>query len=168
MIKPIHIIFAIFWVVGAASPVIAGSPAINLYGTVITCTAANRQIVSFYTDPNAAAAARPLGGARADFTPRFGYTIAIDPQLINNLPPLGALLVIYHECAHVALPMGVGLGSPTQERNADCYAIQAMRKRGLLKSWVDFRQAMSAVVVSGGGHTIDSNRINFMATCFTQ
>lgn len=61
--------------------------------------------------------------------------------------------------------MGVGLMSPSQERNADCYAIQAMRNHGYINSWEDFNQAMSAVIVSGGAHFMSQQRINAIAQC---
>ena len=147
------------------SKVYAEYAQIYVHGVRLSCTASNGQTVLFYDHPAAAEAARQLGGARADFTPQYGYTIALDPQLMNNLPFLGAIFVVYHECAHVALPMGVGLMSPSQERNADCYAIQAMRNHGYINSRDDFNQAMSAVIVSGGAHSMSQQRINAIAQC---
>ncbi|QRV24355.1 hypothetical protein [Marinomonas foliarum] len=148
-----------------SSKVYAEYPQIYVHGVPLSCTASNGQTVLFYDHPGAAQAAKQLGGARADFTPQYGFTIALDPQLMNSLPFLGAIFVVYHECAHVALPMGVGLMSPSQERNADCYAIQAMRDHGFIKSWDDFNQAMSAVIVSGGAHFMSQKRINAIAQC---
>ena len=145
--------------------VYAQYPEINIHGVSISCTASNNQIVLFYDHTNAAQAAKQLGGARADFTPQFGYTIALDPQLMNSLPFLGALFVVYHECAHVVLPIGVGMGSPFQERNADCYAIQAMTAHGFIKSSEDFNQAMSAIITSGGAHYMSEQRINAIIQC---
>jgi len=138
---------------------------IHIYGVPISCTASNNQTVLFYDHPAAAFAAKQMGGARADFSPQFGYTIALDPQFMNNLPPLGAFFTVYHECAHVALPMGVGLASPSQERNADCFAVRSMKEDGLLNSWSDFHKAMSAVISSGGGHFMNQQRISAMAKC---
>ena len=129
-----------------------------------SCSATNGQPVPIYTDPWAAYFARQMGGARADFT-NFGFTIAIDPGFLLGLPPLGALFTFYHECAHVSLPMGIGLASPMQERNADCYAVQFMRTRGMIRNWRDFEQAMSAVIRSSGGHYVDVQRISAMSTC---
>lgn len=150
---------------GHLNPASAQELRITVHGIPITCTASNGQPVPFYFHPAAAQAARAMGGARADATPRYGFTIAIDPQYIQRLPRLGALLVVYHECAHVALPMGVGLMSPAQERNADCYAVRAMRAHGLINNWNDFQESMSAIVVSGGGHRVDQARILNMANC---
>lgn len=158
-------VIILFLLVSINSKVYAEYPQIYVHGVPLSCTASNGQTVLFYDHPAAAQAARQLGGARADFTPQYGYTIALDPQLMNNLPFLGAIFVVYHECAHVALPMGVGLMSPSQERNADCYAIQAMRNHGYINSWDDFNQAMSAVIVSGGAHFMSQQRINAIAQC---
>ena len=138
---------------------------VNVHGVSISCTASNGGLVPFYADRNAARAARKMGGARADFRPRYGYTIALDLNFMNSLTPLGAFFAIYHECAHVALPMGVGLGSSAQERNADCHAVRSMRAHGLIRSSNDFNQAMSAVIQSGSGHSIDRRRINAAARC---
>lgn len=138
---------------------------VYVHGQPVSCTASNGQQVLFYDHQGAAMAARQMGGARADFTPQFGYTIALDPDFMNRLPRLGALFAVFHECGHVALPMGVGLASPAQERNADCYAVRTMRQYGILNSWDDFNEAMSAVVTSGGGHAMTQQRINAMAQC---
>lgn len=164
MKKSIILLF-LFWQVVIIPAASAQQYVVNVFGIPISCTASNGQQVPFFTDPQAAQAARQLGGARADYSPQYGFTIALDPQFMNSLPRLGALLTLYHECAHVALPMGVGLMSPMQERNADCYAIRWMRNNGLIGSWADFEQAMSAVIVSGGGHNIDYQRINAMSQC---
>jgi hypothetical protein len=145
------------------STVYAEYPQIYVHGVPLSCTASNGQTVLFYDHPEAAQAANQLGGARADLTPQHGYTIALAPQLMNSLPFLGAIFFVHHECAHVALPMGVGLMSPSQEENADCYAIQAMVGHGYIKSWNDFNQAMSAVIGSGGAHFMGQQRINTIA-----
>lgn len=138
---------------------------IYIHGEPVTCTASDGQTVLFYDHPAAAHAARQRGGARADFSPQFGYTIAFDPQFMNSLPFLAAIFVVAHECAHVALPMGVGLASHYQEKNADCWAVQAMTALGYLTSWNDFTEAMSAVVASGGGHAVNQQRISAAAQC---
>lgn len=151
--------------IGASTKVFAEYPIIYMHGKPVSCTASNGQTVLFYDNPAAAQAARQMGGARADFTQQFGYTIALDPSFMNSLPFLGAIFSAYHECAHVALPMGVGLGSPSQERNADCYAAQAMKAHGYIKSWKDFNEAMSAIIVSGGGHAMSAQRINAIKQC---
>ncbi|HAS8165124.1 TPA: hypothetical protein I7709_20880, partial [Vibrio vulnificus] len=82
---------------------------ISVHGVPISCKASNGQQVPFFDDPQSAHAATQLGGARADFVPGMGYRISLSPQFMSSLPPLGALFTVYHECAHVALPMGVGL-----------------------------------------------------------
>lgn len=74
-----------------------------------------------------------MGGARADYT-SHGYQIALDLDFKNSLSPLGALFTVFHEFAHVALPMRVGLASPRQQRNADCYAISSMKTLGFIRS----------------------------------
>ena len=154
---------ALSWIV--ASPVQAQYLQISVWGQPITCKASNGQQVLFFDNPAAADAARQLGGARADWTPQYGYTIALDPQYMNSLPRLGALFVVYHECAHVALPFGVGLGSPTQELAADCHAIRFMRAHGLINNWTDFEQAMTAIYVAGGAHAANRQRTARMAAC---
>lgn len=150
---------------GIQLPAKAQQFSIYLYGVPFTCTASNGQPVPFWLNELAAAAARPMGGARADLTPHAGFTIAIDPQFLESLPRLGAIFTIYHECAHVALPMGIGLMSPMQERNADCYAIQAMRAHGLINSMEEFQESVSAVQASGGLHQITQARIDAMSRC---
>jgi hypothetical protein len=155
----------LFYLLVGSFNMYAQYPLVHIQGVPVSCTASNGQTVLFYDHPAAAQAAKQLGGARADFTPQYGYTIALDPQLMNNLPFLGALFVVYHECGHVALPMGVGMMSQFQEKNADCYAVQAMRSHGYINSWSDFNKAMSAVIMSGGGHYMSQQRINSIAQC---
>ncbi|WCE32293.1 hypothetical protein [Vibrio sp. SCSIO 43137] len=135
---------------------------IFVHGVPISCTASNGQQVPFFDDPQSAQAAIQLGGARADFVPGMGYRISLSPQFMNSLSPLGALFTVYHECAHVALPMGVGLNSPMQERNADCYAVQMMQAHGLINNFQQFQSAMSAISKHG---VMDINRVNAMAQC---
>lgn len=156
---------AMFLLVIITGSVSAQQYEVNVHGVPISCTASNGRLVPFYADMNAARLARQLGGARADYSPKYGYTIALDLSFMNSLPPLGAFFAMYHECAHVALPMGVGLASPRQERNADCHAVRSMRAHGLIRSLNEFNEAMSAVVQSGGGHYIDNQRIRAAANC---
>lgn len=158
-------ILFLFVLLGSAIQANGQQTVVSIFGTSVYCRASNGQLVPIFDDVHAAAAARSSGGARADFSNQNGFTIAVDPYFMNSLPRLGAFMVFYHECAHVALPMGVGLNSPSQERNADCAAIRFMVSRGLIKSWGDFQEAMSPVIVNGWGHGIDINRINHMASC---
>lgn len=137
---------------------------INVHGVPVSCTASNGQLVPIFTDFQSALAAKQLGGARADLTP-YGYRISLDLPFMNSLSPLAAFFVMYHECAHVALPMGVGLASPAQERNADCHAIQSMQLHGLIKNYQDFQEAMTAVIKVGGAHAFSQQRINQISAC---
>jgi len=136
---------------------------INYRGVPINCTAANGVPVAFHFDYYGAQLARSYGGGFATYD-RTGPKIALDLNYLNSMHPLAAFLIVYHECAHLALPMGVGLASPYQERNADCYAIRAMRNHGLINNWNDFRYAISSVPMR---HPLDQQRLTGMANCIS-
>jgi len=133
---------------------------VNIQGLPISCQASNGQQVKFYTHPQAALLARQLGGARADFTPQYGYTIALDLSFLNSLPPLAAMFVVLHECGHTGLPMGVGMKSPHQESNADCYAARIMRSEGYLTTNSAFDETMQSVRAVSASHMVSQQRIS--------
>lgn len=141
------------------------SYSINIHGIPFNCTANNGQPVPIFTDPQSAAAAAPLGGARADAVPGLGYRISLNLAMLSQTPPRSAVMVFFHECAHVALPMNVGLNSPMQEVNADCWAVQQMVAHGFVTSWQEFNEAVTYVYQIGGMNGITQQRINQMAQC---
>lgn len=140
----------------------AQQTAVSIYGGQYRCVANNGQMVPIYfqTIPDAAM-------ARAD--PSLGYIIILNPSAMNQLNPYAAVFVFFHECAHVALPMGVGLASPYQETNADCYAIRAMRDRGMIPTLQEFQAAVSAIANSTGSmmHPPGYQRVQNMANCIS-
>ena len=92
----------------------------------------------------------------------------LSPTYLNTLPRLAAFNLFYHECAHLALPMGVGLQNPEQESKADCYAVQEMRKQGLIRSWEEFTEAtayLRTLKATGKGHRPGPERVEEAAKC---
>lgn len=61
-----------------------------------------------------------------------GPVIVFNPRRMAQLSPITRIWVYYHECAHHALGHTVGNRVVTRENDADCWAIRAMRYRGLL------------------------------------
>ncbi len=120
---------------------------VNVHGIPVYCTASTGQPVPFYFT-NAAMAS---GGGHASMHPTFGASIRLAPATLNTIPPLSAVMVVFHECAHVALPMGIGLASPAQEFNADCYAIQTMANLNLVYDQATFNQAVAYVAGFSNG-----------------
>lgn len=134
---------------------------VSIHGTDLVCRDAAGQPVPVWWTEDAMAKG---GGAWAQVLPGSGTSILLSPTFIAKLPRLGAFLVFFHECAHVALPMGVGLGTPAQERNADCHAVAEMQRRGLITSWKEFETSTSAMVASLG-HIQAADRISQAAKC---
>ncbi len=58
--------------------------------------------------------------------------IVFNPRRMADLQPITRVWVYYHECAHHALGHSSGNRALTRENDADCWAIRAMRHRGLL------------------------------------
>jgi hypothetical protein len=58
--------------------------------------------------------------------------IVFNPRRMADLSPITRVWVYYHECAHHALGHTVGNRLATRENDADCWAIRAMRYRGIL------------------------------------
>lgn len=58
--------------------------------------------------------------------------IVFNPRRMLDLSPATRIWVYYHECAHHALGHTSGNRLATRENDADCWAIRAMRYRGLL------------------------------------
>lgn len=145
----------------------AQSYSINIHGVPLSCTANNGQLVPIFTDPHSAAAAAPLGGARADWLPGSGYRISLHTGMLSQTSPRAAIMVFFHECGHVALPNGVGLNSPYQEANADCWAARQMVQTGFLTSHQEFQEAVQYVIQIGGMNGLTQARINQMWLCAT-
>lgn len=103
-----------------------------------------------------------VGIATHDF---YGRPIIImNPQVLNQFPPLAREFWFAHECAHHALP-------PWQnsEDAADCYAIQAMRWLGMLNNPAEVNQFFASLSGLPGniwtGHRPGPGRIQLMQTC---
>ncbi len=161
--------FRVLLALGAAlifamsTPAVAQSHYLNFNGIPLNCTTANGRPVQIFTSPSAARFASQHGGGYALNSPRYGPLILLDLRLLNRIPYRAALLVFYHECAHLALPFGVGLGSASQERNADCFAIRALRDHGVIRTWGDFDSAVS--YAASMRHSLTNSRIEAMARC---
>lgn len=120
-----------------ASQAHAQSTVISPYGMPISCIAANNFPVTFFLTDQA----MQSGGGYATYENNWPV-VYLSPSLLRSLPPRAGTFLVYHECAHLSLPMGVGLGSPDQETSADCYAAQHMVSTGLIQNWGEFREAM--------------------------
>lgn len=112
---------------------------VNIHGYQFSCVANNGQQVPIYFSPS-------VQGARADLNTQTGiYTIGMNLQHMNMMHPLAAIFTAFHECGHVALPLGIGLSSIDQESNADCFAIRNMRDMGMIMNGVQFENAISVI-----------------------
>lgn len=137
---------------------------IKIHGVPISCTADGGKKVPLIISDQA----RKWGGGYAHTDPVKGPTLMLSPTYLNTLPRLAAFNLFYHECAHLALPMGVGLGNPEQEKKADCYAVREMRKHGLISSWEDFKEAtayLRTLKATGKGHRPGPERVKMAARC---
>jgi len=161
MLRSLIVLFALL----ASNGAFAQTFLFNIHGIPFSCTAHNGQPVPVFTDPVSAAAAAPLGGARADWVPGSGYRISLNVPMLSSAPPRAAVMVFYHECGHVALPPGVGLNSPMQERNADCWAIQNMVNDGFIQNMTQFQEAVQYVLHIGGLNGFTTSRIAAMRQC---
>ncbi len=137
---------------------------LQMHGKTFVCESSTGQRVSFYFSE---AAVQVGGGAVA--TRKDGRdAITFSKTYMQGLSRQAAFFVAHHECAHLALPMGTGLGSPSQETNADCYAVAKMQNSGLLTSWSEFADAMTAIRNSSGsasGHLPGPERVKAAAAC---
>ncbi|HBH89091.1 hypothetical protein [Ponticaulis sp.] len=143
-----------------------GSSSINIAGLNFYCNANNGARVPIYFTENAWRG----GGAMAGIDPYRGFYIDVSPNYLYSLNQYAAAYVFLHECAHVALPFGVGLASPSQEMNADCYAIRQMRNLRLINNPYEFNAAVSAVANMPGspaGHLPGPARIRHLAQCIS-
>ncbi len=133
---------------------------LNIHNVPFSCYANNGQPVPIFFSNH-------IQGARADLTPQHGYTIGINLDHLNNMHPLAAIFTAFHECGHVALSLGVGLMSPNQEINADCFAIQNMRRIGLIRTQYEFENAISVILNSSGSmlHPPGHIRRQLMTRC---
>lgn len=152
---------------GPASKVAAQSYQIQYRGYPIWCTAYGGVPVRIWTDAQSGAMAQQHGGGFAMAqTPTSEPVILLDLTTLNGIPVRSAFMLIYHECAHLALPIGVGVGSSVSERNADCHAILSMRSAGLVRNWQEFGEAVA--YASSLPHGISSGRISAMQQCLIQ
>jgi len=55
-----------------------------------------------------------------------------NPNVLRRFHPITRTFWYYHECAHHALGHSLGNRPISRERDADCWAIRQMKKRGLL------------------------------------
>lgn len=58
--------------------------------------------------------------------------ILLNPNILRRFRPITRTFWFYHECAHHALGHSLGFRPMSRERDADCWAIRQMRRRGLL------------------------------------
>ncbi|MCZ4270408.1 hypothetical protein O4H48_21200 [Rhodobacteraceae bacterium G21628-S1] len=144
---------------------IAQQTSINIHGTLFDCTAHNGQLVPIFVDPQSASAAAQLGGARVDWVPSFGWRMSLNIPMLNQAPPRSAVMVFFHECGHVALPVGVGTNSPLQEINADCWSVQNMVAGGYIQNMAHFQEAVQYVLQIGGMNGFTQYRIAAMQQC---
>lgn len=137
---------------------------VQIHGGTLSCRANNGTIVPLVISEKAI----QYSGGFASIDAIHGTSIMLSPTFLNGLPRLAALHLFYHECGHVALPSGVGLGTHAAEKNADCYAVKEMRRAGLITSWQDFTEAMTlarSLPASSMGHLPGEERVNAAAQC---
>lgn len=115
----------------------SGGPhySLNFDGVPVSCTARTGKLVPIYLDE----AANRWGGGVVRTQPHD--LMVLSPSVLKRLPIRSALFLFYHECAHLALPIGTGTYAMQQETNADCYAMQFMTRNKIVKSISEFREA---------------------------
>lgn len=75
----------------------------------------------------------PASLHRAYAAMRGGRPVVVfNPNKMTDLQPITRIWVYYHECGHHALGHTSGNRAVTRENDADCWAIRAMRYRGIL------------------------------------
>ena len=138
---------------------------IPLSGLLVSCQTSWGQQVPIYLDD---AVYRNIGRAGyAGGNPRAPY-IVLSPTWLNQVPYQAAMFWFYHECAHVNLPIGIGVGNRGSEITADCFAINRMKAHNLIRNPGDFNAIASSIINlpgSGSGHLPGPYRINAMARC---
>lgn len=95
--------------------------------------------------------------------------IAMDPRLLETLPPKLQLFFYGHECAHHVLGH-VYAFSLTRETEADCWSIKNGRDRALF-SREDVEGFAPHLARSGGsswGHMPGTERAKFLLKCFDE
>lgn len=138
--------------------------AVEVHGENLSCfDASGIAVPILFSD-----AAIPLGGGAYASTGPNGPSIMLSPKYMDGLSRQAAIFVFFHECAHVALPIGIGLGSSSQETTADCYAANEMGRKGFIKTWAEFADAMGAITNAPGsakGHPPGKERIVRASAC---
>ncbi len=139
-------------------------PSIRLHGVPLSCTAHGGKKVPLIISDQA----MKWKGGYAKLDPVKGPSLMLSPTYLNTLPRLAAFNLFYHECAHLALPIGIGFQNPKKESKADCYAVKAMRKHGLISSMKDFREAtqfLRTLNATSEGHLPGPERVKQAAKC---
>jgi len=141
-------------------------PSIKLHGVPVSCTADGGKRVPLIISDKAI----KKGGGLARVDSVNGPTLMLSPTYLNTWPRLAAFNLFYHECAHLALPIGKGLqeNKEQQERTADCYAIKKMREHGLISSMEEFKEATSFLrkqKATSEGHLPGPERVRLAAKC---
>ena len=137
---------------------------INIAGIPFYCNSNMGTLVPIYHTETA----QQGGGAMAGYNNYRGFFIDVSPSYMSSINAYAAAFVFLHECAHVALPFGIGMGTFYQESNADCWAIQRMRDFGMIQNHYQFEAAISAVANSPGspmGHLPGPQRIQNAWQC---
>lgn len=142
------------------------SPKVIISGKSIGCNTPSHKEVLFFDSPSSAKVAHSNGGALADFIHNNGFGIYVDTKQLNSMPFFASIFTVYHECAHVVLPIKVGKGPDRHEKKADCHALKAMKKDGYLSEWKPFVQGLNDVMKNGGSHSLSTKRIGDMKQCF--
>jgi hypothetical protein len=94
-----------------------------------------------------------------------GYpVILMNPNVLQNFPPLAQEFWFAHECAHHVL-----LPYQNNETNADCYAVRALRYLRLLQNPNAVQQFFSSILGLQGnpwsGHLPGPQRVQAMRIC---
>lgn len=146
------------------TPSTAQSYQIAPYGLPMDCKSASGERVAFYFTDSAMSS----GGGYATYY-NGQPVIYLSPSFLQKLPRLAGYFLIFHECAHHALPFGVGLGAPrTQETASDCFAAGQMVELGIVSNWSEFREAMTQLAAFPGssqGHPPGPIRVANAARC---
>ena len=158
----LSLIFIVFFDKSNAQETESWVTHLDIHGKQLSCTDSNgRQVLLAWSEKAVAWA----GGV----TNIDGYpNIMLSPSYFSQMPKLAGFFLFFHECAHVALPDGLGTHSVSREENADCFAAKEMRNARLITSWRDFSEALAYINTLPGntfGHSPGPERVKKAASC---
>ena len=139
---------------------------IKIDGMSISCEDPNQMPVSFSEKvfKNTDKHSDPISSR---YFPLFGYQIGYNADFIKSMPPLLSAFSIYYECGLIALHVSKDQKNLKTMKQADCFAVKAMKKAGYLKSIKQLQQALPQLTNVKHNHGFNLARIMALKSCPT-